>query len=914
MHLKRSLGIAFAVLILIAPVFSQSLPQDVQKVSSIEGVTEYAYPNGLHLLLFPDSSKPKITINMVYLVGSRNEGYGETGMAHLLEHMVFKSTKSGRDLFKELTDRAGGGNFNGGTSYDQTMYYETLTASDENLRWGVALEAERMVNMTMEKKDLDSEMTVVRNEMESGENNPGSVLQKRVLAAAYNFHNYGKTVIGARSDVERVPIDSLAVFYRKYYQPDNAFLIIAGQFDESKALADVADEFGKISKPQRTIAQPYTAEPTQEGERSVILRRVGDIQYIMAVYHAPAALHPDSAPLDVLAQVLGASQTGRLYKALVDGKKAVSAGLSFNEMHDPGFAFAYAILKQDQSIDEAAQILLKTVEDFTNEPPTQEEVDRARSRILKNHELMMANSQNVGLNLGGYVGDGDWRLLFLDRDEVKKVTPDDVVRVAKAYLKSSNRTLGEFIPTKDLNRAEIPPAPSAAERLKDYKGGESIQQGEAFDPTPKNIEARVIRTRLPNGLKILMLPKKTRGGTVAVAMNARFGDEKSLFGKSEAGSMAGALLMRGTKSKTRQQIQDATDRLKAQVSVSGGVTGFSASVRTFEPTLADSLRLVRELLREPSFPEAEFEQIRQMNLASIENARSDPGSLASLALSRHMNARYARGDVRYTSTLDEEIEDAKKVTLDEARQFYSQFYGVGEGEIAIVGQFDPAQMQKLVGELFGDWKSPARYQRITNPYVAVPSINQKIETPDKQNAYFLAAMYTKATDEDPDYAALQIAGYIFGGAPTSRVFQRIRVKEGLSYGASASFSVPTKDDCGSFSANAIAAPQNTPKAEAAFKEEIEKAIKEGFTADEVEKAKKAWLDNRAVSRADDNSLASLLSGRARWDRTVIWDEKLEAAVASLTASQVSDAFRRHVDPAALSIVKGGDFKKAGAYQ
>jgi zinc protease len=914
MHVRRFLVVPFAAFILIVAAFPQTLPQGVQKVASVEGITEYAFPNGLHILLFPDSSKPKVTINVVYLVGSRNEGYGETGMAHLLEHMVFKSTKSGRDLFKELTDRAGGGNFNGTTSYDQTMYYETLNASDENLRWGLALEAERMVNMTMEKKDLDSEMTVVRNEMESGENNPGNVLQERVLAAAYNFHNYGKTVIGARSDVERVPIDNLASFYRKYYQPDDAVLIIAGQFDESKALAYVAETFGTIPKPQRAIAQPYTMEPTQEGERSVILRRVGDIQYAMVVYHAPAALHPDSAPLDVLAQVLGANQTGRLYKALVDGKKAVAAGMSMSEMHDPGFVFAFAVLKQDQSIEEATQILLKTVEDFANDPPTQEEVDRAKSRILKNHELMMANSQSVGLNLGRYVGDGDWRLLFLTRDDVKKVSPDDVARVAKAYLKSSNRTLGEFIPTTDLNRAEIPAAPSAAERLKDYRGGESIQQGEAFDPTPKNIESRVIRARLPNGLKLLMLPKKTRGGAVVAVMNVRFGDEKSLFGKSEAASMVGSLLMRGTKSKTRQQIQDETDRLKAQVSVSGGVTGASASIRTFEPTLADSLRLVRELLREPSFPEMEFEQIRQMSLASIENERSEPGSLASLELSRHLTARYPRGDVRYTSTLDELIEDVKKVTLDDVRSFYSQFYGVGEGELAIVGQFDPAQMQKLVSQLFGDWKSPARYERVPNPYTTVTPINHKIETPDKQNAYFLASMYTKATDEDPDYAALQIAGYVFGGVPTSRVFQRIRVKEGLSYGANASFYVPTKDDSGTFSANAIAAPQNTPKVEAAFNEEIAKALKEGFTADEVEKAKKAWLDNRAVSRAEDASLASLLVSRARWDRTVIWDEKLEAAVAALTPAQVSEAFRRHVDPAALSIVKGGDFKKAGVYQ
>jgi len=239
MRVKRLIAILAAAIVLTAASLAQTLPQGVQKATSIEGVTEYAFPNGLHVLLFPDNSKPKITVNVVYLVGSRNEGYGETGMAHLLEHMVFKTTQSGREIFKELTDRTGG-NFNGTTSYDQTMYFETFNASDENLRWALGLEADRMVKMTMLKKDLDTEMTVVRNEMENGENSPLNVLHERVLAAAYNFHNYGKTVIGNRTDVERVPIANLAVFYQKYYQPDDAELIIAGQFDESKALGMVA--------------------------------------------------------------------------------------------------------------------------------------------------------------------------------------------------------------------------------------------------------------------------------------------------------------------------------------------------------------------------------------------------------------------------------------------------------------------------------------------------------------------------------------------------------------------------------------------------------------------------------------------------------------------------------------------------
>src|SRR5664280_1589916 len=422
MRLKRLIAISAATIVLTTAALAQTLPPGVQKVTSLEGVAEYSFPNGLHVLLFPDNSKPKITVNVVYLVGSRNEGYGETGMAHLLEHMVFKGTKSGQEVFKELTDRTGG-NFNGTTSYDQTMYYETLNSSDENLRWALGLEAARMVNMTMLKKDLDTEMTVVRNEMESGENSPLNVLHQRVLAAAYNFHNYGKTVIGNRTDVERVPIVNLAAFYQKYYQPDNADLIIAGQFDESKALAIVAETFGVIPRPQRVITQPYTVEPTQEGERSVILRRVGNIQGIMVVYHIPAALHPDMAALSVMAQVLGAHQTGRLYKEHVEHQKAVSNGMNADDEHDPGVAMAYAQLTQDQSIDDAQQVLLKTVEGFANDPPSQEEVDRAKARILKNIELAQTNSQTVALMLGGYAGDGDWRSFFLMRDEVSKVTP-----------------------------------------------------------------------------------------------------------------------------------------------------------------------------------------------------------------------------------------------------------------------------------------------------------------------------------------------------------------------------------------------------------------------------------------------------------------------------------------------------------
>jgi zinc protease len=911
MRRSKRLLLPLSAIILTVAAYAQTLPSGVQKVTSVEGITEYAYPNGLHVLLFPDASKPKVTVNISYLVGSRHEGYGETGMAHLIEHMLFLRTKDGRDVKKDLTDH--GANWNGTTSYDRTNYFETVTAGDANLRWALGLEAERMVNIRMEKQILDAEMTVVRNEFEAGENNPTAILMKRVTEAAYTFHNYGKSVIGNRSDIEHVPIERLAAFYQKYYQPDNAVLAIAGNFDDQKTLGWIAETLGRVPKPQRTLEPTYTVEPTQDGERVVMLRRVGDTPVVMAEYHVPAATHADTAALTVLTNILGDSPSGRLYKALVDNQKASFIGMGNQAMHDPGFLLSIAMIRPGQSLDDARDVMLKTVEQFAAEPPSKEELDRAKARILKQLDLLLTDSERVGLTLTESAASGDWRLLFWGRDQIKKVNEQDVVRVAKTYLIESNRTLGEFIPTKNPVRAEIPEAPPAASVLKDYKGGTAVSEGESFTPSPANIESRIIRKKLPSGLKLVLLPKKTRGGTVVARLNLRFGDEKSLTGKSAIGNLAGGTLMRGTKSKSRQQIQDETDRLKANISVNGGGTGAFGSIQTIEANLPGALRLVAEILREPSFPESEFDQVRRQNITGIENQRSEPMMLAALEFSRHMNPR-PRTDVRYIGTPEEQIADLQKVTLDEVRNFHQEFYGASEGELVIIGQFEPAAVEKLVTELFGNWKSATPYHRLTDSYHKVEAANHAIETPDKTNAMFIAGLNFKMNDDHADYAALVLANYMFGGSGGSRLFKRVRDKEGLSYGVASGVAAPTIDDNGTFTANAISNPQNAPKVEASIKDELARTVKDGFTAEEVAAAKKSWLETRTVQRSQDQNLLNTIAGRERFDRTMKWDEALEAKVATLTPEQISEAFRRHIDPAALNVVKAGDFKKVGVFQ
>jgi zinc protease len=332
------------LLSLAAVGFSQAPPQGVQKVTSVEGITEYDLTNGLRVLLFPDQSKPKMTVNITYLVGSRYEGYGETGMAHLLEHMLFKSTPQRPDIKKDITDR--GAIWNATTWYDRTNYFEIVNASDDNLKWALALEADRMLNTRIEKAILDTEMTVVRNEFERGENDPTSVLVDRTAAVAFDWHNYGKSTIGARSDIENVPIERLAAFYHKYYQPDNAILTVAGRFNEAQALQWVADTFGPIPRPARMLQPTYTTEPTQDGERSVTVRRVGDVQVLTTLFKTPAAAHPDSPALDVLTTILGDTPSGRLYKALVDSKKASSVTMDTFSLREPGYMIAIAQVRK----------------------------------------------------------------------------------------------------------------------------------------------------------------------------------------------------------------------------------------------------------------------------------------------------------------------------------------------------------------------------------------------------------------------------------------------------------------------------------------------------------------------------------------------------------------------------------------
>ena len=899
------LSLWVAVLPLVSPsAQAQVLPSGVTRVQSVEGIDEYRLANGLQLLLIPDSSKPTTTVNLTYRVGSRHENYGETGMAHLLEHLLFKGSPKHPNVWAEFTKR--GLAANGSTWFDRTNYTASFSANDDNLRWYLGWQADAMVNSFIARKALDTEMTVVRNEMESGENNPDRILFSKTLATMYQWHNYGKETIGARSDVENVDIPRLQAFYRLYYQPDNATLIVSGKFQPAQTLSWIAQSFGVIKKPTRVLPTQYTLDPVQDGERSITLRRNGGVPVLYAAYHVPPGAHPDFAAVDLLGSIMGDAPSGRLHKRLTEKGLAATTYAFSQGLAEPGFALFGAQLGPQQDVDAARNQLLATIESVSKEPITQEELDRAKTKWLKGWDQAFTNPETVGVSLSETVAMGDWRLFFLNRDRVREATLADVQRVAEQRLLPANRTLGVYLPTDQPQRAPAPAKVDVVAQLKTFKPQGAAAAVEAFEATPANIDRRTQRFDI-GGLRVGLLPKGSRGNAVQAMLSLRFGDEKSLFGQGEVADMVAALLDKGTATMTRQQIQDRLDALRTEISISGGAGVVTVGMSSRRENLPAAIALLGDLLRHPVLPADALEEVRRQALASIEQDRKEPEAVVSNALARLGNP-YPRGDLRYARTFDEIVQDISGVTLEQVREHHQKFYGAKAGEFSAVGDFDVVAVRQALQTAFGDWQVGAPYTRVSQPLISVPPARLLLVTPDKQNATMLVEYPVPLSDNDADYAALSMANYLLGSGGNSRLWRRIRETEGLSYDVRSSIEWNDTEPHSAWSATAIFAPQNQPKVEAAFREELTRALKDGFTAKELAEGQRGLLNYRRLTRARDAAVAAGIANNLHIGRTFARSAQVDEQLEALTLDQVNAALRKYLAPDRFVYGFAGDFK------
>jgi zinc protease len=877
-------------------------------IADIEGVSEYIFDNGFKLLLLPDESQSTVTVNITYLVGSRHEGRGEAGMAHLLEHMLFKGTPKNPDIKGALQQR--GAFFNASTWYDRTNYYETLPASHESLRFALELEADRMLNSFIKEEDLAKEMTVVRNEFEMVENDPTRVLMDQIMSAAYRWHNYGKTTIGNRSDIERVPAENLRVFYKNYYQPDNAVLVVAGKFDSKTTLDLIAELFGSISKPVRLLDATYTEEPAQDGPRLVNLQRVGDVAAAAVAYHVPQGSHSDFAAINILVDILSEEPHGLAYKTLVEsGLSSDIMGMGF-ALHDPGMLLFFSRPTSNGDVHKVCETMCNLFENIDPALITEENIARAKSKALKYFKLTTANSKSFAMALSESIAQGAWQLYFRNRNDTKAVTREDVLRVAKAYLIESNRTAGIFVPTPSPLRILIPKQALADLSFKDLGAHSDVTQGEAFDATTDNIEERTVRKRLcpvgdNGGIEVAFLAKRTRGDVVRARLIFRMGSEATLKGRHQVQSLLPQILMRGTTKHDHQALRDRLDELESTLDLHGSMGAVVADIVSDKKHLGSVMELLAEILKEAAFDEKEFFIVKKKKIADLEELLSDPQKLGSVAIDR-MRWPHPKDHILYVPTVEERLSALKDVTLNDLKALYHSIYGASCLHAAFVGSFDDHECSAVLQSHFGSWVSPSPYKRIERPYIRCQETEETVLTPDKEMAFISMATNFPMRDDDPDYGVIDFANYIFGESMKSRIMWRVREQEGLSYSAGSYLDMSRHDKSASMTMYAICAPQNANRALLCIEEEFKRWVQDGLTPEELSEGKASFKQTFDNMLARDSFVLDSLARHIDIGRTFAYYDTLLARIDAITNDDVKRVLSIFKD-APLVSVRAGSF-------
>lgn len=882
------------------------LPAGVRQIVMIEGVTEYRLDNGLQVLLSPDDSRARTSVNMSYRVGSRHEGPGETGMAHLLEHLLFRGSPKYPDALAEFARR--GLAANGSTTADLTNYYATFASDPDTLRWYLSWQADAMLNARIARADLDAEMPVVRNEMERGENSPFSMLMQQVASAAYVWHPYGRSVIGARSDVEHVGIEPLRAFYHRYYQPDNATLIVTGRFDARQVLRWIAQDFGAIPRPARTLPPEYTREPVQQGARSVTLRRIGGSPIALAQYHLPEAADDAYTALSIGAAMLADTPAGPLYQALVAKGLASNVFGFARAMKQPGYAVFGAQIQPDADPQAALAALTRSLETDAIGQLDQAALDRIRTAWLNDWKQIYNRSDALSEALSDAVAQGDWRLFFIERLRVQALTLETIRTQLGAWLLPSNRTSGLYLPTAEPKYAPVPAPADLASWIARIPAGTGRPAVGHFDTRPEAIDAATRRSilTLPNGpVELALLPKETAGGQVHAVLRMGFGNAEALRGQGLAPFATSAMLLRGAEGMSRQQIEDRLNALDSALSFSDDGNVLSLSMRSDRAHLPEVLGLAFHLLRNPAFPEDELERLKRSLRTHVENDAASPAYLVRNALQRH-DQPWDPDDLRYTPTTDETLARIAALSRDQLQRFHARFYGAGHLSLAVAGDFDPEEVERSLRAGLEGWRTAPPYERLAEPWYAMRPETFRIPAPGKANAEYRAALPLKIRDTDPRWPALMLANYLIGGSEDSRLWQGIRVRGGLSYGVGSAVSASPFEDSGAWTLFASTAARNADQLRDAMRTVLDDTLKTGFTQAEVDQGVHSLLNYLELGRSDDRYLASRWSDYLDTGRSFAWQQHVIDQLRSLKAAQVNAAMRELLRPDQLSIAVAAD--------
>jgi len=901
-----------AFLFAFVSLAAQALPANVEHVETFGGISQYRLKsNGMTILLHQDRSAPVVTFMVVYHVGSRNEAPGNTGSAHLLEHMIFnKSTQNfgranGHATFLEVLHELGAdaASSNMTTWYDRMNGYSTVPSN--KLDVAMKIEADRLGRALILDSERQSEMTVVRNEYEIGQNNPANVLQEEVVAAAITAHPYHWDTIGYRSDIEGVTTEKLREHYKAFFHADNSEAILVGDFDTEAALAMFDREFGGFAKAKEPIPQVITVEPPQEGERRVVVRRPGTFGLVDVGYTRPGVMHPDFNALIILDNILSEGVNSRLYKSLVDTGIATSVDTYNFELKDPYPYMVQATIANGRTHDEAERAIKAVIAEVVASGVTDAEVARSYSQVSTAIARSREGSYNYTQALGENVASAHWKRFVTLPDDLRKVTAADVQRVARAYLLPERATVGWFVPLPgNAPRAQpIPLAPANTMTPARSTQGPAA----AVAAAPKQTFAqRTVRRVLPNGL-IVDIIRNPAAPTVAVGGIVFAGDSAVPAGQPAVAALTANMLSRGTATRSKEEIGRLLDAAGATRKYETSLNLTTVSMKGMSRDLPLLLDVLGEELRAPAFSADELAKAKQE--LETDYLRADD-STSQRALERLEQLTYANTHPYYPPGRAAKVANLRALTAEQLRAFHAQRYTGSNIVIAIVGDVDPAAAMPLVEKALGGLPKGARIDRSqlarTQPGAGTREI---VAMPGKANVNLMMGAASGLRRLDPDYEAALVANAVLGqSALASRIGRRVRDTEGLSYSLYSRFALSEEID-GLWFVNVNLAPPNLAKALKSTREEIDKYAREGATPAEVKVQKDFFSGNFQVNLGSNAGMASALLAAERYGFGPSYLDDFPKRVQAVTLEQANAALKKYFHPDRLNLVVAGDVDK-----
>lgn len=875
------------------------------QAADFSDIQEHTLDNGLKIYTREVRVAPVVSVNVFYRVASRNEATGITGISHLLEHMMFKGSQNFPKGVFEQKIRERGGIQNAGTWTDFTYYWQLIQS--DYLEMCLEMEADRMTGALFNAEDLVSEMPVVRSELEGRESSPDSRLWDIVNATAFTAHSYQWPIIGWRSDVEGITRDEIYDFYRRYYGPNNAAVVLVGDFDTQEAVALVKKHFGHLEP----IPEPpavRTVEPEQRGERTAVLKLAGTSERVLMAWPNPDGSSSEHYALDVLEQILSGGRASRLHQALVETGLATSAWAFNSTKADASLFYTGATAQQGRSADELRTALLAELDAIKKSPPTEQELARAKRQIEAAFVFNNDDVRNQAVLLGRAVMTTGLDTLKSYLPGIRAVTAEQVSDAARRFLVEDRRTVGKFIPTGEeaspAARGGNPAGPmhyrpddsGLPEMNPLYEGprGDTTKAGRGI-PEPVRIE-------LENGIVLIVLPNHANP-SISISGMLETGSWLETDDKRGIASFTARLLERGSAGMTSLEFATAIEEMGASLSFASGLESTDIAGQCLTDDFFRLIELLAGALRQPGFSEDDIERVRREMLSELAQSEERPSSVATRAL---YNALYPEGHPLHPGSRQAEEEAYRSITGDDIRVFHRKYYGPKGMILVVVGDITPQQAKEQVEKHFADWETQPGYRTLEIPQVPVTEgREEKVVMADKTEVTVMMGWPIRLQRSSEDYYAAVIMNEILGGGSvlTSRLGKSIRGEMGLVYDVRSYFASGKAP--GPFIASLGTNPVNAQTATDELKRLVEVMQTEGPTEEEVAASRQFISGVLSLRLATNAGIAGFLRSAEFFGLGMDYLRDFRTLYGNVTRDQVAAAARELLKPdRAVTITAG----------